>query len=266
MSTCLARTVSAPFLVQVPGVVSEEARRRLVEDHLDLVQQVASRWRPRCRTTLAYADLCQVGALALVEASRRYDPSRCDSFAAFAHGRVRGAICDALRQIDPLSRRRRAAVRTLEGVMAESGAGGAGLPRPDEIAQRLGWSVPQVEEARADRAALSSGWAQTLEVADAPANDDPCRSLLQSEAAATVRVALADLSERQRMVLSLYYREELTLREIGEVIGVTESRVSQIRSAAIAALRASMAIRARAGERRMVTRPAAAASARAWCA
>jgi RNA polymerase sigma factor FliA len=216
------------------------ARRELVEAHLPLVNQVASRWRARCRTSLSYGDLLQVGSLALVEAARRYDPARCDSFAAYAHDRVRGAICDSLRALDPLSRRRRAAVRELEGAMADRAVPGAGEPDPRELASHLGWTLAAVEEARSDRAALTSGWAQTLETTDVAGEDDPFTALMESEARELLRDAIGELPERQQLVLSLYYVEELCLREIGEVLGVTESRVSQIRTAAIGALRSSM--------------------------
>jgi len=225
----------------LPGEL-DARRRELVEAHLPLVQQVAAKWRARCRTSLSHADLVQVGALALVEAARRYDPSRCDSFGAFAHERVRGAICDTLRQLDPLSRRRRAAVRALEGAMADCTTPGAGEPDPMQLATKLGWSMSAVEEARADRAALASGWAQTLETVDTAGEEDPFSALLRGEEHALLQHAIQELSERQQLVLSLYYVEELSLREIGEVLGVTESRVSQIRTAAIASLRASLAL------------------------
>jgi RNA polymerase sigma factor for flagellar operon FliA len=235
----------------------DDHQRSLVEENLSLVNRIGSRWRARCRTHVEYADLLQVGALGLIDAARRHDPARHETFQAFAKERIKGAICDALRAIDPLTRRRRQAVRAMELATRELETYLGREPDADELSRKLGWSAAEVAETQADMAALSVGWAQTLELPDEGGDDeaflatngnhDPCSSLMRDELKAELARAISDLPERQQVVLSLYYNEGLTMKEIGDVLAVTESRVSQIHSAAVAALRAAVREREHAG-------------------
>jgi len=223
-------------------------QQRLAEDHLPLVRAIAGGWRKSCRSTVDYADLVQVGSLGLVEAARRFDPERGVPFAALAASRIRGAICDFFRSLDPLTRDRRAAVRTLESSSRTLADRLGRAPQAEELEAKLGWKSDAVRSASADAAALAAGWAQVCDASVLTSDDastgqpsveqDSLSVLLQEERAQQLRKALEGLTERERMVLDLCYREELTLKEVGKVLGVTESRVSQVRTAATRRLRA----------------------------
>ncbi len=228
--------------------LDEKAIEALVEDHMPLVQAVARGWRARCRTTLDYEDLLQAGALGLVQAARRFDPARTSAFAAFAAERIRGAICDFLREADPVTRGRRQAVRSLDSTAARLRVELQREPRAEELASALGWTPEATEQARGDVAALASGWATVCEApsddAGAPlatdrSGDDPFETLARSEQRAWLVREIAELPERERLVLAMSYLEpdELTLKEIGEILGVTESRACQLRTAALRRLR-----------------------------
>lgn len=240
-----------PMLARSPENLDglSATHRQLVEENLGLVARVASRWRRRCRTRIDYADLLQVGALGLIDAAARYDVARCASFAAFAQERIRGAIMDHLRELDPLTRGRRQAVRQLEEATASLALRLVREPRLDEVAAQLGWSTEALLEARQDLASLKQGMANSplpgeFEADAMPwgfaATEDACDVLLRAELKQQLVAGIKELPERQQLVLSLHYVEELTMREIGSILGVTESRVSQIHSMATKALRASL--------------------------
>ncbi|MEM7243701.1 MAG: FliA/WhiG family RNA polymerase sigma factor [Acidobacteriota bacterium] len=226
-----------------------EEQRRLVEEHLPLVHRLATKWRACCRQQVEQSDLIQVGALGLMEAARRYDASRQHSFAAFAQARIQGSIRDALRALDPLSRDQRQNVRRLEDMRREMRIRLGREPSLDELAGRLGWPIDAVRRCKADVAALQGGLAQTLSEPkglteeDSPFRDqnpDAFRMVLRGELRDAVKEAVTNLPERQQLVLSLYYGEGMTMRDVGDVLAVTESRVSQLHSAAIRALRAQL--------------------------
>lgn len=215
----------------------------LVERHVGLATSIARGWARRCRGGIEPADLQQAACVGLIEAARRYDPSRDSGFAAFASVRVRGAICDYLRAHDPLTRGRRHAVRELDQAQRALASELGRVPHADEVAVRLGWDASRVEVVREDAGALEAGWAQVQDAT--PERVD----VLESGAPSPFDVAaarqareqlvhlLGELSERERMVISLHYFEEIPFKDIAAILGVTDSRVSQIHSAALARLR-----------------------------
>jgi RNA polymerase sigma factor for flagellar operon FliA len=218
---------------------------RLVEAHLSLVRAIASRWRGRCRSSVDHQELVQAGALGLMDAARRFDPER-GPFVAIASQRIKGAIGDYLRDLDPLSRDRRASVRALREAAAFLRNKLGREPEAGELACKLRWSHDAVDAARTDLAALDAGWAQVMDPSSCdeiaaddtrPGSESPLKRLLENEMVDRVESALSGLTERERLVMDLYYRQELTMHEVGEVLGVTESRVSQIHSAAVVRLR-----------------------------
>jgi RNA polymerase sigma factor for flagellar operon FliA len=223
-----------------------EDESRLVEEHLPLVHRLATKWRACCRQQVEHADLVQVGSLGLMDAARRFDPSRQRSFAAFAQARVQGSIRDALRMMDPLSRDERQSVRRLEECRREMRIRRGREPQTEELAEALKWTVEAVQRCQADVSALRGGLAQTLAEpvgltsGDSPfaASDvDAFKRVLRGELGEAIGEAIDRLPERQRMVLALYYTEDLTMRDVGRVMSVTESRVSQLHSAAMGTLR-----------------------------
>jgi RNA polymerase sigma factor FliA len=225
------------------------ARNRLVMNHVQLVRAVACRLAYRLPSSVELSELIGVGTLALVDAAGRYRPSLGVPFEAFARQRVHGAMLDSLRGMDWAPRSVRKKQRALDGAINTLRHQLGREPEAGEIASALGVSTPEydrmLDEVRAAELAtirLAGGAdheESLLELAVDPA-EGPYVRLERLELRQRLAGALADIPERERQVLSLYYEEELTLAEIGEVLNVSESRVSQLRTQAIARLRASL--------------------------
>ena len=236
MSECTATEVEPMTPQQV----------RLVEDHMPLARAIAQRWRSSCRTSIEHEELVQVGYHGLIQAARRYDPDRGE-FAPLAAGRVRGAICDFLRSLDPLTRDRRRAVREVQRTSRSLSNAFGREPGSDEVAQSLGWSSSRVEETRRDVAALARGWSQVCDAthlaetevawAEGEESTSAFQGVLSSERRATVAAGLGALPARERLVLEMHYGQEVTITAIGAMLGVTPSRVSQLHSAGVNRLR-----------------------------
>jgi RNA polymerase sigma factor for flagellar operon FliA len=224
-----------------------ERRDSLVMEHVPLVRTLAQRLLHRLPTQVELNELVSVGMLGLIDAATRYKPSLGVPFDAFARRRVHGAMLDSLRDLDwaprSLRRLRRdvdAAISTLRHRLGRE-------PEEREIAGELNLSAEQYGRALEQLRTLEIGVMRQL---DAPADDggtllelcvDPGESALATLERNEVREHLAraieQLPERERQILALYYQEELRLAEIGQVIGVGESRVCQLRSQAISRLR-----------------------------
>jgi RNA polymerase sigma factor FliA len=187
--------------------VARDESSALIARHASLIDRAARRVAARAGLPELADELWSAGAMGLLDAARRFEPGRDVRFETFAEHRVRGAMLDELRRLDHLPRRLRAQVRERE-----------------ELAGLEGLALPPVPlEALADAAP-----------SDAPsAEEDAVRSQQRAQLAA----AIARLPRRLQMVLSLYYVEELKLREIGLVLEVTEARVCQLHREALAALR-----------------------------
>ncbi len=227
------------------------ARDALVARYLGLVHHVARQVLPRLADTVELDDLVGAGSIGLLQAMTSFDPSRGLAFSTFAVQRIRGAMIDELRSRDWAPRSVRARARQMAAAERELGSELGREPTARETAMRLGVDLPTYWRWKqdTDNTALVSldqgpagepGAATPLElVADrtAVAADD---DLDREEELAMMRASLLAMPERERMVLTLSYYEELTLREIAEVLGVTESRVSQIRTQAVRKLRGRM--------------------------
>jgi len=208
-------------------------------------------------------DLVSYGLLGLINAIERYDPGRDIKFETYAITRIRGAIIDELRALDWVPRSVRARARAIERAIGELEAKLGRAPTDEEIAQKLGVSHDELEESlgeisRSSVVALDELWTvssggdpvsliDTIEDTQGP---NPQAALAETELKEAIGEALARLPEREKLVVTLYYYEELTLREIGEVLGVTESRVSQLHTKAILRLKASLAATATAAATR----------------
>jgi RNA polymerase sigma factor for flagellar operon FliA len=230
-------------------------RNRLILTYAPLVKYVAGRLGSGLPAHVDEADLASYGLLGLVGAIERYDPERDVKFETYAIARIKGAIIDELRAMDWVPRSVRARAREIERAIAglESRLGRA--PTDEEIAGKLGITEDELNEslgdiARSSIAALDELWTvsgsggdqialiDTIEDENAP---DPQGTLSQTELKEAMADAIARLPEREKLVVTLYYYEELTLREIGEVLGVTESRVSQLHTKAVLRLKARLA-------------------------
>jgi RNA polymerase sigma factor for flagellar operon FliA len=202
-------------------------RDRLILTYAPLVKYVAGRLGSGLPAHVEEEDLVSYGLLGLIGAIERYDPDRDVKFETYAIARIKGAIIDELRSLDWVPRSVRARAREIERAMAALEAKLHRPPTDEEIANQVGITTEELEVALID----------TIEDTEAPS---PESSLSATELKEALGEAIARLPEREKLVVTLYYYEELTLREIGEVLGVTESRVSQLHTKAILRLKARL--------------------------
>lgn len=229
-------------------VADLSTRDELVMAHVGLVKVMASRLAHRLPPQVEVAELISVGVLGLIDAAGRFKPSLGVPFSAFARRRIHGAMLDSLRGLDWAPRAVRKLRRDVDGAIAARRRALGREPSAAEIAAELG-----VAEAEYDRMLDQLRTAElatirqhntgdgraSLEV-EIDSDEWPAARLERQELRELLAAAVAELPERERHILALYYDEELTLAEIGEVIGVGESRVSQLRTQAIARLRAAL--------------------------
>jgi RNA polymerase sigma factor for flagellar operon FliA len=224
-----------------------ESRDELVMQNVALVKSLAQRLAQRLPSQVQVEDLVSAGVLGLIEAAGRYKSSLGVPFQAFARRRIHGAMLDALRDLDWAPRSLRRLRRDVDSAVAAERARLGREPDEREIAAALGMTVSQYERALEQLRTLELAAAREL---DAPTADgtpllefcvDPGETAVQTierqELRSHLAQAIGQLPERERQILALYYEEELTLAEIGEVIGVCESRVCQLRGLAVSRLR-----------------------------
>jgi RNA polymerase sigma factor for flagellar operon FliA len=229
-------------------------RDRLIVTYAPLVKYVAGRLGSGLPAHVDDEDLVSYGLLGLIGAIERFEPDRDVKFETYAIARIRGAIIDELRALDWVPRSVRSRARDIERAIGELEAKLGRVPSDEEIAGKLGITTEELDESlseisRSSIAALDELWTiggsggdqvaliDTIEDTEAP---DPQGSLSQTELREAIADAIARLPEREKLVVALYYYENLTLREIGEVLGVTESRVSQLHTKAVLRLKAAL--------------------------
>jgi RNA polymerase sigma factor for flagellar operon FliA len=229
--------------------VDLETRDRLVMEHVGLVKALASRLAHRIPAQVELSELISVGVLGLIDAAGRYRPALGVPFDAFARRRIHGAMLDALRELDWAPRSLRKMRRRVDSTVAQLRHDLKREPKEGEIASALDISETEygkvLDQLRSADLALikrsSTDGRDELEVAVDP-DEGPHAHLERSELRDLLADAITELPERERQILALYYHEELTLAEIGQVIGVGESRVSQLRTQAVTRLRASLGV------------------------
>ena len=209
-----------------------ETREAMVRRYAHLVKYVVGRLGVSIPGVFDHEDAMQAGSIGLLQAIDAYRPESGASFESYALLRIRGSILDAIRALDTVGRTGREAARAIERAMRDLHAELGRPPEEQEVAGRLGVSIDEIDPRAAEDDA--GGVGDTLVDASAP---DPLLETERHDDVARLARAIGQLGERQRMVLALYYQDELTLKEIGQVLGVTESRVCQIHAEAILALR-----------------------------
>jgi RNA polymerase sigma factor for flagellar operon FliA len=221
-------------------------RDRLVVAHIGLVKTLARRLAQRLPPQVEVPDLISVGVLGLLDAAGRYRAATGVPFDAFARRRVQGAMLDALRDLDWAPRSLRKLRRDLDAAVARLRHELRREPEDEEIADALQMAPAAYARSLEQLRVLELGAVRTvddqsgegslLELCFDP-SDGPEVRLQRAELRQHLARAITKLPERERHILAMYYQEEMTLAEIGRVIGVGESRVSQLRSLAISRLR-----------------------------
>lgn len=232
---------------------SHAARDQLILHYAPLVRFVAGRVAVGLPRHVDRSDLVSYGIFGLIDAVERFEPERGCRFETYAIARIKGNIVDELRSFDWVPRSVRAKARALESALARLEGELHRAPSDDELAEALGLDDDQLQRALSQAAVASLvtldaivGAAaidgQPLTVGDVLVddNDGPVDTVELAELRRTLADAIGRLSERERVVVGLYYNDGLTLAEIGEVLGVTESRACQIHGKAVTRLRMRM--------------------------
>ena len=232
----------------------EKAREQLVLAYSPLVKFVAGRMSSGLPAHIEEADLISYGLLGLIGAIERFDPQREIKFETFAVSRIKGSIIDELRSLDWVPRSVRAKAREIESAQTKLEHELGRVPSDKEVADALEMSIDGFQESllqisNSTVVALDELWTVSdssgdqvslLDTMRDPNAVDPARELGVSELKDRLANAISRLPEREKLVIALYYYENLTLREIGEVLGVTESRVSQLHTKAVLRLKSRL--------------------------
>ena len=230
---------------------SLEARDELILAYVPLVKYVAGRVSVGLPSNVDFDDLVSYGFFGLVDAVERFDPDRGVKFETYAVSRIRGAVIDGLRSVDWVPRSVRQKAKELETAVAELEAK-LGRPATDvEVSEALGVGLDEYHELLSQvkgitLASLDEVWSgdpdeegklRFGQMIEDTWSEDPGARVEDVEVKRVLAEAIDQLPERERLVIALYYYEGLTLKEIGEVLGVSESRISQIHTKAIVRLR-----------------------------
>ncbi len=237
----------AKYKRNAQAALQEQNQDDLVRKHAPLVKRIAYHLMSRLPPTVQIDDLVQSGMIGLLEAARNYDASQGASFETYAGIRIRGSMLDEIRKGDWAPRSLHRRIREIARVVAEIEHEFGRDARDTEIASRLGMDLNQYYQTVQD--SISH---KVFSFEDLPSKDEvlseglngriaePLENVEKDMFKEALAQAIASLPERERLVMSLYYKEEMNLRETGEVLGVSESRVCQIHSQALIRLKARM--------------------------
>jgi len=257
-----AETGSGAFISRVEAESGDDAasdsasglgaeREQVLLEHLPTVRYLARRIHERLPQHVELEDLVSAGVVGLIDALSKFDHTKKVQFKSYAQFRIRGAILDSLRTLDwsprELRRKGRAVEEAIRAVTQRLGR----VPTEQEIAQEMGLNLEDYQQLLGELKGLEigslhlersedSGDEELAYIPGSP-GDDPLFRCLQGEMKQRLTDAIEELPEKERIVLTLYYYEELTMKEIGLTLGVVESRVSQIHSSAVVRLRAALA-------------------------
>jgi RNA polymerase sigma factor FliA len=233
---------------------SAEARERLILHYAPLVKYVASRVATGLPASVEQADLVSYGMFGLIDGLAKFEPARGNKFETYAIPRIKGAIIDELRAMDWVPRSVRFKAREIEKAYSDLETMLKRAPTDKELAERLGISLSELHDvvnqisfvsvlALDEMVSVGSDRGDQVSLLDTLADKgiDPGAGMESHETRGLLSAAINSLSEREKIVVTLYYFEGLTLAEIGEILGVTESRVCQIHTKAVGGLRTQLA-------------------------
>lgn len=232
---------------------TEALRNVLMENYLHLVRYNAERIHNKLPDEVELDDLMSAGIFGLMDAIEAFDLERGVKFETYCAPRIRGAILDELRSMDWVPRLVRSRAHKLDGATKELEVALGRAPTNDELANRLGVSMPEFEKMAKDASAvgvvsLSRKWYETdsnkdvreIDVLEDKRGSDPVREIQRKD---LKELMTKGLTRAERLIIILYYFEEMTMKEIGATLDLSESRVSQMHSSILARLRAQMAER-----------------------
>jgi len=230
--------------------VSGEERERLILEHLPQVRLVARKIHERLPDSICFDDLLSAGVIGLINAIDNFDPGQNVKLKTYAEFRIRGAILDSLREIDWAPRLKRKQARDFEAAIARAEQRLGRVPEEAEIAAELNLSLDDYRQKLTEMEALNIGELEFIRDANetpvilkytaSSEEDSPELKLERAELERLIASSIDRIPKVEKTVLSLYFYEELTLREIAEVMGIHLSRVSQIKSQAILRLRTAL--------------------------
>ena len=237
-----------PAAVAISALTGEQ--ERLLLDHLPIVRFLARRIHQRLPQHVDIEDLVSAGVVGLMDAFAKFDSTKKVQFRSYAQFRIRGAILDSLRTLDWSPRELRRKGRAVEEAIRVLTARLGHAPDEPEVAQQMALSLEEYQQLLGDLKGLEigslhmernedSGEEELAYVPDRTEND-PLFICLRGELEDRLAGAVTQLPERERLVMSLYYYEEMTMREIGLALGVVESRVSQMHASAVVHLRVAL--------------------------
>jgi RNA polymerase sigma factor for flagellar operon FliA len=229
-------------------------RNEMILQELPQVHYIASRILDRLPQQVELDDLVSAGVLGLIDAYRCFDPTKNAQFSTFAKFRIKGSILDSLRALDWGSRGIRRKGREISEATAKLESSLGRTPRGEEVAAELGITLAALNEVQKELSGLyivgqevasSVEGGATVDLIESAASlwDNPFEVYRKTEEKARLVKAVSELSEREQLILSLYYVEELTMREVAEVVDLAISRVSQIHAATLLKLRTSLEAR-----------------------
>ena len=237
-----------PCVVQFPVLTGEQ--ERVLLEHLPIVRFLARRIHDRLPQHVDIEDMVSAGVVGLMDAFSKFDPAKKVQFRSYAQFRIRGAILDSLRTLDWSPRELRRKGRAVEEAIRVLTARMGRAPNEAEVAVEMALELEKYQQLLGDLKGLEIGTLHMErnedsgeeELAYVPGRpeEDPLFRCLRGELEERLAEAIQNLPDRERLVMSLYYYEEMTMREIGLALGVVESRVSQVHASAVAHLRSAL--------------------------
>ena len=227
-----------------------EVKQALVLRYLYIVKTIAMQMRNIYAGTLQMEDIINEGVIAIMKSIDRYDPERDNKFETFISRRIRGMIIDLVRKNDWMPRDFRKQVKAIEDAQISLGRSLGRVPSDEEIAEVLGMDIRKFRKFQRlsvmmnvlslDMITDDEGEHQSLQLSNGDADSQPEKAFLKGESRQVLAEAVNSLKEKEKMVISLYYVEELNMGQIAQILGVSEPRISQIHSSAIRKLKAYM--------------------------